>query len=406
VSIPAHPAPPKQLLVYEARTEGHHLSWLRYITEDLLEAGVQLVLALDQRPLSRERIDGQMSGLLARVKTMAVRDQTGWIGGRGQAGTVALCQRQAGVEQVFLCCFDEIASPCLRRAAVGLLPPGSLRGAMGGIYIRPRFLAARSLSPNPFLKRCGFHRLLRGGWFRQLLFLDEYLHAALQSKFPAAPFYFLPDTCTPPRPVDKAEARRQLGLPPEGRIVLFYGGPYRRKGLDLAVAAMEQLPSGNRPFLLCLGQQPGDPAVARGLERLAAAGCARSINRYVSPEEEEFGFAACEAALLPYRQHFGSSGVLTRAAATGLMVIASDEELVGRRVREHKLGLLFPPGQQAGLRRCLEQAAAMSGEELAQWACSAKKYSASCTRSAFRQALLQALGFSPPACRSGTPAPP
>lgn len=406
MSLSAHPRPPKQLLVYEARTEGHHLSWLRYITEDLLEAGVELVLALDQRPLSRERIDAQMSGLLARVKTMAVRDQTGWIGGRGQAGTVALCQRQSGVEQVFLCCFDEIASPCLRRAAFGLLPPESLRGAWGGIYIRPRFLAGRSLSPNSFLKRCGFHRLFRRGWFRQLLFLDEYLHAALKSEFPAAPFYFLPDTCPPPRNVDKAQARRQLGLPQEGRIVLFYGGPYRRKGLDLAVAAMEQLPAAKRPFLLCLGQQPDDAALARRLERLAATGCARSINRYVSPEEEELGFAACEVALLPYRKHFGSSGVLTRAAAAGLMVIASDEELIGRRVREHKLGLLFPPGQKAGLRRCLEHATAMSGEELVQWSRSAKKYSAACTRSAFRQALLEALGFSPPANALGAPAHP
>lgn len=406
MSLPAYPRPPQPLLLYEARIEGHHLSWLRFVTEDLLEAGVELVLALDQRPSSRERIEAQLSGLLARVKIMAVRDQTGWIGGRGQAGTVALCQRQAGVEQVFLCCFDEIASPCLRRAAFGVMPPGSLRGKMGGIYIRPRFLAGRSFSPNSLLKRCGFHRLLRGGWFQQLLFLDEYLHAALQSKFPAAPFYFLPDTCPPPKNVDKAEARRRLGLPQAGRVVLFYGGPYRRKGLDLAVSAMEQLPSAKRPFLLCLGQQPGDAAVARGLELLAAAGCARSTNRYVSPEEEELGFAASDAALLPYRKHFGSSNVLTRAAATGLMVIASDEELIGRRVREHKLGLLFPPGQEAGLRRCLEQAAAMTGEELAQWSRSAKKYSASCTRSAFRQALLVALGISPPASRPGTPAHP
>lgn len=396
MSISAHPSPPKKLLVYEARTEGHHLSWLRYITEDLLEAGVELVLALDQRPSSRQRIDEQMSGLLPRVKTLAVRDQSGWIGGRGQAGTVALCQRRAGVEQVFLCCLDEIASPCLRRAAFGLLPPGSLRGEFGGIYIRPRFLAGRGFSPNHFLKRCGFNRLLRGGWFRQMLFLDEYLHAALKAKFPAAPFYFLPDTCPPPPNLDRAEARRQLGLPPDARILLFYGGPYRRKGLDLVVAAMEQMPAGNRPFLLCLGEQPAEPAVARGLERLAAEGCARSMNRYVSTAEEEAGFAACDVALLPYRRHFGSSGVLTRAAAAGVMVIASDEELIGRRVREHQLGLLFPPGDAAGLRRCLEEAAAMSGEESARWSRAAKKYAATCTRAAFRQALLQALGILPP----------
>ena len=34
----------EHLLIYEPRIEGHHLSWLRFITEDFLSAGLRLTL--------------------------------------------------------------------------------------------------------------------------------------------------------------------------------------------------------------------------------------------------------------------------------------------------------------------------------------------------------------------------
>ena len=38
------------ILVYEPRVEGHHLGYLKAITEDLLGAGFRLTLAVDRRP--------------------------------------------------------------------------------------------------------------------------------------------------------------------------------------------------------------------------------------------------------------------------------------------------------------------------------------------------------------------
>lgn len=380
-----------ELLLYEAQTEGHHVSWLRYMTEDLLGAGWRLTLALDQRPTAKARLEEQAGHLLSEAKVLAVRDERGWVHGRGGADTVAFCQKQAGVGRVFLACLDEIASSCWRRAALGRMPPPSLRGQFGGIYVRPRFLASPSLAPNALLKRLGFWRLIKGGWLRQVLFLDEYLQADLRARHPQAPFYFLPDTCPAPRQLDRAAARARFGLPPEGCVFLFYGGAYRRKRLDLAVLAMASLPAGQRAFLLCLGRQPEDASLARGLEKLCASGRARSLNRYVSMEEEELGFAACDFVLLPYQKHFGSSGVLTQAAARGLPVVASDEELIGLRVRAHGLGLLFQSGSAPALRACLEQAAAMGQEERSRLAGAALQYAAGCTRAAFRAALLRAL---------------
>jgi len=39
----------KSVLVFEPSVDGHHVGWLRFITEDLLAAGCSLTLALRGR---------------------------------------------------------------------------------------------------------------------------------------------------------------------------------------------------------------------------------------------------------------------------------------------------------------------------------------------------------------------
>ena len=59
----------EHLLLYEPRTEGHHLGWLRFITEDLLSADVRLSLAVDLRPEAKGKIEDHLSGPVAPGKT-------------------------------------------------------------------------------------------------------------------------------------------------------------------------------------------------------------------------------------------------------------------------------------------------------------------------------------------------
>lgn len=385
-------SPTGRVMLYEPRVEGHHLSWLRYISEDLLSAGFELVLALDQSPAAKKRIQETLPEVLGRVRVIVARDDKGWASGRGGASAVGRCFAQSGAEEAFLCTVDEISSDCLRRAAIGLMPPAALRGRMSGIYIRPRFLAERRFTPNHLLKRFGYARLFQQGWFKRILLLDEFLHAELKRKAPAAPYFFLPDPGSEYHGPARREARIQLGLPQEARIFLYFGGPYRRKGLDLAVEAMSGLPENHRAFLLCIGQQPEDARMARRLAALVAAKRAVSINRYVSDAEMQAGFGASDVVLLPYRGHFGSSSVLSQAAAAGRPVIASDEQLVGQRVRVHKLGLLFATGDAAGLREAIDQMTVMEPAELGQWLPHLEKFAAKFSREGFRRSILESFG--------------
>jgi glycosyltransferase involved in cell wall biosynthesis len=383
--------PGGHLLLYEPRTEGHHLGWLRFITEDLLAAGLTLTLALDRRPEHEEKIQDHLGELLTEVKRIDSGAPPPNCSVAAKASQVAGCLRRSGAANVFLCAWDEIASDCWRRAALGLYPQKELRGRMGGIYHRPRFLAAQGSFPRRWPKRTGFERMIHQGWLRQLLFVDEYLTQDLQKEFPSAPFFFLPDPCPRNDRTDQTAARRKLGVPDDRRVFLFYGGGYRRKGLHLAVQAMRALPPAAPAFLLCLGQLNPAGETARHLEELIRANRARLINRYASTAEEKAGFAASDVVLLPYIHHFGTSGVLSRAMSAGKMVIVSDEELLGRLTRDHGLGMLFPTGNAAALGQCLREAVALPPETLNAFALQAEKYARRYSREAYRRSLVHAI---------------
>ena len=115
------------------------------------------------------------------------------------------------------------------------------------------------------------------------------------------------------------------------------------------------------------------------------------LDRYVTVEEEKICFAASDAVLLPYLNHFGTSGVLSRATSASKPVIVSDEQLLGRLTRERRLGLVFPSGNISALRDCIRRLAEFSAADLAPFAAAARAYADIYSRAAFRVALLRSL---------------
>ncbi|MFN7569847.1 MAG: glycosyltransferase [Betaproteobacteria bacterium] len=387
------PAPaPRHLLVYEPRTEGHHLGWLRFIVGDLLDAGVRLSLAADLRPGRRERLEEQLGDLLPRVRLWSAYDERGRRHLDGKARSVAHCFVQSGADQVFLCALDEIASSCWRRATLGIDPPAVLRGRIGGIYHRPRFLRAPPRSFDRWSKAPGFARLLAAGWWRQIVLLDEFLAADLAAAHRQWPIHFLPDPCPADYESARTAARERLGLPADRYMFLFYGTGARRKGLHLAVEAMRSLVATTPAFLLCAGEQRPRGRTAADLAALAGGGQALLLDRYVSDSEERDCFAACDAVLLPYLNHFGTSGVLSRAMAAARPVIVSDEQLLGHLTRAHGLGFTFASGRSDALAAAMTAALRAAPAEVAQFEAAAGRYAARYSRAAFKTQLLRSLG--------------
>jgi glycosyltransferase involved in cell wall biosynthesis len=381
----------RSVLIYEPSVDGHHVPNLSFMTEDLLGAGMSLTLALDTRPEAMKRLEGQMAPLLGQVKIISAISSKFDKTRIASPAHVADCLEKSGASLAFTAHFNDLASTTLRRAALGCMPDARLRGRLGGVYLRPQFLAASPLSPNQALKKIGFRRLIENGWLNPLLFFDTQLCELARKQYPGAPIYPLADPYPENFHADRAASRKNFNLPENKFVLLFYGGGYKRKGLHLVAEAMLQMSAPGKAFLLCAGLQPKDEQLAHNLERLRVQGRAEIVNRYVSAEEEKQLFAACDAVLVPYIHHQGTSGILSRAAGAGKPVIVSDELLLAHLVRQFGMGLLFESGNVPALKKAIERAAAASADELARWQSGALAHAKTCSRAAFREQLVAAV---------------
>jgi glycosyltransferase involved in cell wall biosynthesis len=185
------------------------------------------------------------------------------------------------------------------------------------------------------------------------------------------------------------EARRALQIPQGARVFLHYGIGDRRKGLHLAARAVLASPVEDNWFLLCAGELSKDREIIHILSRLESCGRSKILNRFISEEEERLCLCASDFVLLPYIGHFGSSGILSLATAAKKMVIASDEGLVGRRVSDHGLGLVFASNSTGSLSAKMKEAVNLPQDDQERIRRAAAAYSRGCSRKVFRESLLQ-----------------
>ena len=375
------------LLIFEPSLGGHHLSLLRYLTEDLLLANHRLTLCVDGREPAMEMYRDHLSDLLGEVAVVSAYDSNGRVKGSTKLTALDVCFTQSGADHAFVNNLDEFASSMFRRAAVGRLPPRQLKGKLSGIYFRPRFLANPIWPMGNLPKQIGFDRLAKGGWFHRICLMDEYLFARHHQHYDLAGLTFLPDPWCASFGMPAPQAREKLGIPAEKLVLLQYGTGTRRKGLHLAIQAILSPECPDHWHLLCAGQMADDREMAGGLQTLAEKGKATVLNRYVTKAEEAICFDASDIVLLPYVHHFGSSGVLALSAAAGKMVVASDYGLVARRVREHHLGLCFQTGSFQALRNAMAEAEAMLRTDPNRFSAAARRYASQCDRQAFRDVV-------------------
>lgn len=375
------------ILIFEPRLEGHHLSWLRYIAEDFIGAGYRLTLAIDGRDHATERYREHLGDLLNQCAVISIFDSTNHIKGGTKIAALSICFVQSQSDHVFANNLDDIVSSMLRRSALGLFPPAPLKGKISGVYFRPRFLANTMWPVGNIPKHIGFNRLANGGWFHRVCLLDEYLYEKHHRRYSRAGLTFLPDTWSGTFSMPKNQARERLGISPDKFVMLHYGIGSRRKGLHLAIRAMLSSACPDRWHLLYAGKLSDDRGIDKSMSKLAESGQATVLNRYVSKTEEQVCFAASDIVLLPYVRHFGSSGVLALSAAAGKMVVASDDGLIGRRVRERGLGLCFSSGSAKALQAALTRAEKKYVTDAHAYTKAAHRYAQQCDRRSFRQAL-------------------
>ncbi|MFT4515480.1 MAG: teichuronic acid biosynthesis glycosyltransferase TuaC, partial [Planctomycetota bacterium] len=150
-------------------------------------------------------------------------------------------------------------------------------------------------------------------------------------------------------PGNPVAARRALGLPEVGRIVVSVGRLVAGKGFDVAVRAVRDLPNTT---LVLVGDGPER-------SKLAGLGGDRVKFLGVLPATEvATAYQAADVFVLPSHRE-GWPNVVTEALASGLPVVATPvggiPQILGGEQPEPFLGALVPVGDVAGFAVALQR---------------------------------------------------
>jgi glycosyltransferase involved in cell wall biosynthesis len=148
------------------------------------------------------------------------------------------------------------------------------------------------------------------------------------------------------RPMDRREARNELGLP-QGPTVVYVGRLVPRKGVDTLVEAFALLPRRLNTRLVIVGGEPGGEGSAE-VARLSALARGLMVKKRVSfigsrPQQDLYRYygAADAAVTVPHYEPFGMTPL--EAMACGVPVVGSRVGGIKTSVVDGETGYLIPP---------------------------------------------------------------
>lgn len=180
---------------------------------------------------------------------------------------------------------------------------------------------------------------------RPLITVSPLLREALRERYGAEEVHVISNGADPRRfrPMDRAEARRKLGLP-DGPIAVYVGSFYEHHGVDLILDAMAQVPAR----LVLVGDGATRPALeakAKGRDVLFAGEVPHaSVPDYL---------AAADVGLYVlrnrYDRQFGFSPLklYEYMASARPVAVATDHEEIASFVRDSRIGAVAPLDPQA-----------------------------------------------------------
>ena len=155
-------------------------------------------------------------------------------------------------------------------------------------------------------------------------------------------------------------ARARLSLPPNAKVLLFFGQIKEVKGLDLLLDAAASIkPAVPELHVLIAGKMWGqDFAPYRSqIDRLGLQDHCIAHVRYIADDEVAAYYAAADLVVLPYRKIY-QSGVILMAMSYGKPVLAADLDGMKEVIDDGVTGYLFRAGDSAHLAQRLQAALA------------------------------------------------
>lgn len=182
--------------------------------------------------------------------------------------------------------------------------------------------------------------------------MSRSVEADLKEMKPEAPCRFVPHPVYPQfgERMDKTEARKQLGMDPDGRVLLFFGFVRDYKGLDVLIEAMPAVHEKTGAKLLVLGEfYSGKDRTIAQVKDLGVEDSVILHDEYVPDEKVGLYFSAADVVVLPYRSAT-QSGIVPIAYQLERPVICTDVGGLAEIVPHERTGLVIPPENSSALR--------------------------------------------------------
>jgi D-inositol-3-phosphate glycosyltransferase len=161
--------------------------------------------------------------------------------------------------------------------------------------------------------------------------------------------------------VTRFDARQQLGLSPDDKVLLFFGRIAPYKGVEDLLSALARLVREDPRYVVVLAGQVKDPScerywadLQRMISELKLERHVRIEDRFIPDGQVGLFFRASDVAVLPYRRIY-QSGVVALAYAQGTPVVASDVGSFKTDVIEGETGFVFKPADVTDLTATIQE---------------------------------------------------
>lgn len=153
--------------------------------------------------------------------------------------------------------------------------------------------------------------------------------------------------------IERKEARHLIRIDDEKPSLLFFGCIRESKGLEILIESL----IGLECRLVVAGAMPYGESFNKykTLINNCKIDTVEKIG-YVTEEERNILFQACDYVVLPYKEFYSQSGVLMQAIRYKVPVIATDVSSFADYVDKYKMGYVCKPNDVCDLRKVIKNA--------------------------------------------------